>query len=171
MVRGVGRRLVEAQPRGQLQLTRGANILPLLNSFTTIEQSVGNIVRKVLKLIRDEHAATAGSIAQSGASTPPQFPNPNGLSRQPWTSSVANLVLLGHPRHQGSFLSSAEPSGSSTPISTEGPLLVDESSRKASSIKPALIDAIQEVIDELETVYESVAKNARDHIHSECVEV
>jgi hypothetical protein len=41
--------------------------------------------------------------------------------------------------------------------------------RKAQSIKPALIDAIQEVVDELETVYENVAKNSRDHIHSEWV--
>ncbi|KAF9514451.1 hypothetical protein BS47DRAFT_1316788 [Hydnum rufescens UP504] len=143
MVRRVGRRLVEAQPR---------------------EQSVGNIVRKVLKLIRDEYAAVAGPISQSGTSTPQL---PTGLSRQPWASSVANFVLLGHPRHQGSSLSLAERSGNSTPVSVEGQLLADESNRKVSSIKPALIDAIQEVIDELETVYESVARNARDHIHSD----
>jgi translation initiation factor eIF-2B subunit beta len=128
-----------------------------------LEQSVGNIVRKVLKLIRDEYAAVAGPIPQSGTSTPHL---PTGLSRQP-SSSVANFVLLGHPRHQGSSLLLAERSGNSTPVSAEGQLLADESNRKASSIKPALIDAIQEVIDELETVYESVAKNARDHIHSE----
>ena len=35
------------------------------------------------------------------------------------------------------------------------------------SVKPALIDAIKDVIDELETVYDGVAKNARDHIHAE----
>ena len=30
-----------------------------------------------------------------------------------------------------------------------------------------LIDALRGILDELETVYENVAKNAKDHIHSE----
>jgi len=29
------------------------------------------------------------------------------------------------------------------------------------------MEAIQDVLDELETVYDNVSKNARDHIHSE----
>jgi hypothetical protein len=31
------------------------------------------------------------------------------------------------------------------------------------------MEAIQDVLDELETVYDNVSKNARDHIHSEWV--
>lgn len=29
------------------------------------------------------------------------------------------------------------------------------------------MEAIQDVLDELETVYDNVSKNAKDHIHSE----
>lgn len=87
------------------------------------------------------------------------------------TSSVANFVLLGHPRLHNSGASPLEQSGSNTPTTPYERLSataqIDDFSKKASSIKPALIDAIQEVIDELETVYENIAKNARDHIHSE----
>jgi hypothetical protein len=31
------------------------------------------------------------------------------------------------------------------------------------------MEALQDVLDELETVYDNVSKNAKDHIHSECV--
>jgi translation initiation factor eIF-2B subunit beta len=37
----------------------------------------------------------------------------------------------------------------------------------AQSIKPLLMEAIQDVLDELETVYDNVSKGAKDHIHSE----
>jgi translation initiation factor eIF-2B subunit beta len=36
----------------------------------------------------------------------------------------------------------------------------------AHQLKPLLIQAIQELLDELETVDSSVARDARDHIHS-----
>lgn len=41
--------------------------------------------------------------------------------------------------------------------------------KKASSLKPILIGAIQEVIEEVETVLENVAKGAGMHIHSTSV--
>lgn len=37
----------------------------------------------------------------------------------------------------------------------------------AEDFKPVLLDAIQDVLDELETVYENVSKSAKDLIHSE----
>jgi translation initiation factor eIF-2B subunit beta len=37
----------------------------------------------------------------------------------------------------------------------------------AEDFKPVLLDAIQDIIDELETVYDNISKNSRDHIHSE----
>ena len=39
----------------------------------------------------------------------------------------------------------------------------------ARNLKPVFMEAIQDVFDELETVYDSVSKSAKDHIHSECV--
>jgi translation initiation factor eIF-2B subunit beta len=37
----------------------------------------------------------------------------------------------------------------------------------AESFKPILIEAIQDIMDELETVYDNVAKEAKSHIHPE----
>ena len=37
----------------------------------------------------------------------------------------------------------------------------------AHTFKPVLMEAIQDVLDELETVYDNVSKSAKDHIHSE----
>ncbi|KAF8334232.1 uncharacterized protein EI90DRAFT_2915836 [Cantharellus anzutake] len=148
-VRLVGKRLAEAQPR---------------------ENSVGNIVRKVLKLIRDEYAAvTTLEEAQATLGVPK-----NSSSREEFfrtgqdpltgfasTSSVARFVLKGRPTAVPGHRSAQ--SGSETPDTMHS----GDVNRKAQSIKPALIDAIQEVIDELETVYENISKNARDHIHSD----
>lgn len=39
----------------------------------------------------------------------------------------------------------------------------------AQGLRPVLLEAIQDVLDELETVYDNVSKGAKDHIHSECV--
>ncbi len=37
----------------------------------------------------------------------------------------------------------------------------------AEGLKPLLMDAMQDIVDELETVYDNVSKTAKDHIHSE----
>lgn len=39
----------------------------------------------------------------------------------------------------------------------------------ARALKPVLMEAIQDVLDELETVYDNISKSAKDHIHPECV--
>jgi translation initiation factor eIF-2B subunit beta len=44
---------------------------------------------------------------------------------------------------------------------------LDDPDSFARGLKPVLMEAIQDVLDELETVYDNVSKNARDHIHSE----
>jgi translation initiation factor eIF-2B subunit beta len=46
---------------------------------------------------------------------------------------------------------------------------VNESGSSAQGLKPVLMEAIQDVLDELETVYDNVSKNAKDHVHSESV--
>lgn len=45
-----------------------------------------------------------------------------------------------------------------------------EFSKKSHSLKPLFIDAITELMDELETVHENVASSAAEHIHNECVQ-
>lgn len=45
-------------------------------------------------------------------------------------------------------------------------LLEDEFSRKSFSLKPLFIEAIQELMDEVESTYRSVGEQSIDHIHS-----
>ena len=45
----------------------------------------------------------------------------------------------------------------------------DDPDSFARALKPVLMEAIQDVLDELETVYDNISKNAKDHIHSESV--
>jgi translation initiation factor eIF-2B subunit beta len=45
----------------------------------------------------------------------------------------------------------------------------DDPDSFARALKPVVMEAIQDILDELETVYDNVSKNAKDHIHSESV--
>ena len=42
----------------------------------------------------------------------------------------------------------------------------DDFMKQSAKLKPVLIQAIEEVVGELETTHEDVAKGAREHIHS-----
>ncbi|KAF9447670.1 nagb/rpia/CoA transferase-like protein [Macrolepiota fuliginosa MF-IS2] len=110
------------------------------------EHSVGNTVRKVLHHIREEYqTATRGtSIATPKA----QF-------------SIAKFVLQGQPRKQ---ITSALKSENRGTLKENDP---DDPDSFARSLKPVLMEALQDVLDELETVYDNVSKNAKDHIHSD----
>lgn len=39
----------------------------------------------------------------------------------------------------------------------------------ARMLKPVVMEAIQDILDEIETVYDTISKSAKDHIHSEYV--
>ncbi|KAF9052992.1 hypothetical protein BJ165DRAFT_1413325 [Panaeolus papilionaceus] len=124
IIRAVGRRLVEAQPK---------------------EHSVGNTVRKVLHHIREEyHTATRGTTVSSN---------------QP-DISIAKFVLQGQPRKQAAIPKTE----SKTTLKENDP---DDPDSFARGLKPVLMEAIQDVLDELETVYDNISKNAKDHIHSD----
>jgi translation initiation factor eIF-2B subunit beta len=140
-----------------------------------IETSVGNIVRKVLKVIREEAAGVNSQIG-SGANTPILSAAGNPLHSNVISipaPSLANLVLLGHSGIQRQQASAGRapqrpgPSASAGDLGTTGE--DTDAAKKAFGMKPALIDAIQEVINELETVYENVAKSAKEYIHPESV--
>ncbi|KAH9483886.1 putative translation initiation factor eIF-2B subunit beta [Psilocybe cubensis] len=123
IIRDVGRRLVDAQPK---------------------EHSVGNTVRKVLHHIREEfHAATRGVEVSKPASF-----------------SISKFVLQGQPRKQVAVQKS-EVKGT---LKENDP---DDPDSFARGLKPVLMEAIQDVLDELETVYDNVSRNAKDHIHSD----
>lgn len=210
IIRSVGRRLVEANPK---------------------ELAAGNIVRRITRLIREEYrAAAAARLSQPpsipgtpyvgpgtpGFVTPPtqyfsiataanaaaagrtgtssghasgSIPSTPVITRQ---ASLSNFVAMRHSRvqlersgleRQGSVLDFSASTNSlfATPPghrgSRSGPLDADEweaqqarenaeFARQAGKLKPVLIQAIDEVINELETTHEDVARGAKEHIHS-----
>ena len=69
-------------------------------------------------------------------------------------------MLQGQPRKH----TVVQKSETTTSIRENDP---DDPDSFAKTLKPVLMEAIQDVLDELETVYDNVSKNAKDHIHSE----
>ncbi|KAI0332610.1 eukaryotic translation initiation factor 2B beta subunit [Cubamyces sp. BRFM 1775] len=124
VIREVGRRLAEAQPK---------------------EHSVGNTVRRVLHNVREEYnSATKGSAA---------------ASRNVY--SISKFVLQGQPRKHNANAAKSDARITLKENDAEDP------DSFARALKPVLMEAIQDVLDELETVYDNVSKNAKDHIHSD----
>jgi len=115
------------------------------------EYAVGNTVRKVLLHIREEnHTASQGTAVVSASNN---------------TLSIARFVLQGQPRKQNAPQKATSNESHGT-LKENNP---DDPDAFARTLKPVLMEAIQDVLDELETVYDNVSKNAKDHIHSECV--
>jgi len=157
------------------------------------EHTVGNIVRRILRLIREEWAAAASNPTQGDSDD--QLENEGEESSKPVTGkkaskylgvktirpsalaspamglqtlpgedsqySLSNFVLHGRPHRDVKMFSSIF--DSSTPRADPS----TKSFKSAESVRPALVSAIEEVLDELETVFDTVSNTARDHIHSE----
>jgi len=105
-------------------------------------------VRKVLHHIREEYE-TAANISHDRMSA--------------GRFTIANFVLMGQPSKQ-----SAATKGTTDEESSIKEPSIPDSEGFAQSLKPVLMEAIQDVVDELETVYDNISKTAKDHIHSEC---
>jgi translation initiation factor eIF-2B subunit beta len=110
-----------------------------------LEHSVGNTVRKVLHHIREEYHTATGTAAAS----------------EPQSFSIAKFILLGQPRQHTLAPKTSENKGT---LKENDP---DDPDSFARGLKPVLMEAIQDVLDELETVYDNISKNAKDYIHSE----
>ncbi|KAH9928477.1 eukaryotic translation initiation factor 2B beta subunit [Epithele typhae] len=108
------------------------------------EHTVGNTVRRVLHNIREEY----NSATKENPST-----------RNVYT--ISKFVLQGQPRKQTTYATKSEATGT---LKEDDP---DDPDSFARGLKPVLMEAIQDVLDELETVYDNVSKNAKDHIHSD----
>ncbi|CAG8164285.1 unnamed protein product [Penicillium nalgiovense] len=153
-VQSVGRRLMAAQPR---------------------EMVVGNIVRRVLGLIRDEAEddrdaefalSDIGSESQpqtprayDDASLPldrdsPSFRAEDRSSRPPLTSMFS---LLSHPEPENSLPSIPGSSSPSGRFAGHGP---------SKDVRAEVLEGIGEIIDELGQVDDQIAAYALDHIHS-----
>lgn len=195
IVKAAGRQLVAAQPKGLFRSQFPINTYGYIYLTAHIEHTVGNVVRRILRLIREEWSAAEGKGSPSSTRpiTPELRPRPASelaprrtspqslrsllpsaipgrlttLQNRSSQYSLSGFVLHGRPHREESAVLPPQQEPSKPQTVLQVPEI--SASRKAQSIKPALIDAIQEVVDELETVYENVAKNSRDHIHSEWV--
>ncbi|KAJ5562200.1 hypothetical protein N7535_003344 [Penicillium sp. DV-2018c] len=152
-VQGVGRRLVAAQPR---------------------EMVVGNIVRRVLGLIRDEAEDDRDAefaLGDIGAESQPQTPRshddasvpldrdslglrPDERSTRPPLTSMFSLLSLPEPEN------SLASSGASTPNGQP------PSKAPVKDVRAEVLEGIGEIIDELGQVDDQIAAYALDHIHS-----
>jgi translation initiation factor eIF-2B subunit beta len=152
IIRSVGRKLIEAQPKGASLLLTSLHVLILMtvqNDAKTCytEHTVGNTVRRLLHHVREEYDnASKGEVT----TCTDEF-------------SIANFVLQGQARRQAAEQQRAE----STLVLKENDS--DDPDSFARTLKPVVMEAIQDILDELETVYDNIAKSARDQIHSECV--
>ena len=148
-------------------------------------------MRRILRLIREEWAAAAASLPQDEdeekdedgdepsskkvALHSSKLPRSNtgGLSAYASPAirshavpgadsqySLSNFVLHGRPHRDANIFSSIFASSGRTDPATKP-------SKSAESIRPALVSAIEEVLDDLDTVFETVSSTAKDHIHSE----
>ncbi|KAI1355269.1 initiation factor 2 subunit family protein [Xylaria sp. FL0043] len=151
----IGRKLVAAQPH---------------------ELAIGNIVRRVLGLIRDE-AEEDRNDASTDSPRPasPPVPAPSQASSPPKPARPPNLSSLGSfARTQSMFNLLSDPnvfpptgsnastpgqlSGASTPILNPQPTNV-------SALRSEVIDGIQEIMDEIKMVDEQVQAYADIFIH------
>lgn len=132
--------MVEAQPKGEFITVEFCGHYDIDRA----EFSVGNTVRKVLHHIREEYRTAAKKAPEDT------------------TLSISKLVYQGQPRRRGVVPKSE----TDMDLKEDDPGDPDFFSR---SLKPVLMEAIQDVFDELETVYDSISKSAKDHIHSEYV--
>jgi translation initiation factor eIF-2B subunit beta len=171
-IQQVGQRLVEAQPR---------------------EMVVGNIVRRVLGLIRDEILEEQIEDGSDGSITPSRKesvtgPRPGtgdsaGRARLPqdhparplMASHTSYAVVNGVPAVQSMFnLLSATPSEDQTPTEVPSPkgkgidaaALSRRITTSTRDMKSEICDGINEIIDELLQSDERIAGYAHEHIHS-----
>lgn len=168
-IRHVGRRLIAAQPR---------------------EMAVGNIVRRVLGVVREVVESDQGAEGSESSSTPSRgtkstlTTNLSGLSLSSDSSSDAarrptpqsSTSYAGQGPQVSSLLSFLEtplgrspavtpPTGSSPNIKSANKGTNTISTEKID-IKAEIIDGIKELLDELQIVDAQIAESALDHIHS-----
>ena len=224
IIKSIGRRLSIANPRGKSDSfpfldTGGLPLLSLWPVYVSrsndtdglVELAAGNIIRRIIKLIREEYRIAVSKQRSAPPSLPetPFFgPTTPGLTAPPShylsydisnlsapslnrQASLSNFVAMRHSRAQleraGSVgvgfgdtsLSPATNALFTSPASdnresSASPVLspqeeADESARN-KNLRPFIAQVIDEVLGELETTHDDVAKEAKEHIHSSYVQ-
>ncbi|KAJ5160524.1 translation initiation factor eIF-2B subunit beta [Penicillium canariense] len=157
-VQSVGRRLMAAQPR---------------------EMVVGNVVRRVLGLIRDEaedDREAEFTLSEAGSESQPQTPRAfddaslpldrdalslraEGAERSSSRPTLQSMFsLLSHPDADHSLPSTPGTQSPNGRIPGHGP--------SSKDVKAEVLEGIGEIIDELGQVDDQIASYALEHIHS-----
>ena len=98
-------------------------------------------------------ASQLGSPASSAAPSPVQSPESSQILQRP------NPFATTASHRDSNFASFDDNASANTPEE-------DDFSRRSFSLKPVFIEAIAELMDEVETTYRSVGEQAIEHIHS-----
>ncbi|WFD03981.1 GCD complex subunit gcd7 [Malassezia obtusa] len=188
MIRTVGYVLQDALPTEPVIGNVTRRVLFLLREEAKAAQSLGEVPATPGAARAAPHPSVAQSLAAlslspsvpSSPSTSMHGARPEPLRR---SFSIADLVLSGASGSVSPRADVASPSGEASADDVPGasPLRhvvraeelsgsdsdSDEPApSNAYQLKPLLIQAIQELIDEIETVNTNISKDARDHIHS-----
>lgn len=132
-IRDVGRRLHSAAPR---------------------ELAVGNIVRRVLGLIREVTENPSSAEADSVPSTAPPTPGPHtGLAFEPFTTSASSAFSIATPAFE---LASPPEYAAGGPA--DAPTMKD--------VKDDVLNGMREMLDELDQADEQIAGYALEHIQA-----
>lgn len=117
-----------------------------------------------------EPGSMTSSFTGSNASSTFATPTPSVPSSPSIHSNVALPTL--HQQQQQQQRSSSVTTGranNQSPQVTQ--ILTEDFSKKSHNLKPLFIEAIQEVVDEVEEVWDAVGKDAMMHVHSGCVDL
>lgn len=149
-IRELAVRFLRAQPVGILHDTL---LWAFLTKLVSVEFAVGNIVRRVLHLIREEYRNSIkemNSINDSSSSL-------GGSLSSPGESSSAASYAMHRP-------ASGESSMFNLLAESMSPAI--DYSRQCFQLKQLIIQGVNEIIEELESVSDTLAQQALEHIHS-----
>ncbi|EGC34218.1 translation initiation factor eIF-2B beta subunit [Dictyostelium purpureum] len=148
-IRAIGKRLIDAQP---------------------LEFCIGNIVRRVLFIIREEYlaikknteleSATSSTTSKSPSSSASSSTTTSPTPASPQTTAVHNLSSSTSATSQ-----LRSETSSKHLLSYEDNEDIDFT-ENFPRLKAAIIDSVNELIDELEGLHRNVADQAIEHIHS-----
>lgn len=148
-IREVAIGLIRAQPVGTSKESSRRNII----NFGILEFAVGNMVRRVLHLIREEYRnTTTKELGRIGDSS-------NSLDSLPSTSSQSAGAT-----DNGSLGTHGDSSMLNILTQSNSPAV--DYSRQCFQLKQLIIQGINEIIDELESVSDTLAQQSLEHIHS-----
>ncbi|KAH9814484.1 translation initiation factor eIF-2B subunit beta [Melampsora americana] len=142
-----------------------------LSTHAPTEFVIGNIVKRVVILLREEYASALATHLITATSTPAIEKDEIKSTYNLPTSSSSTSIPISSTSTENLFRLLGQklltPDSHDHLSDHQGPGKAERNfSKKAASLKPIFIEAVQELHDELELTRENVANQAAEHIHS-----